>query len=49
MYGKLVDGVLQNPPAYIRAMYEIVEINGNWGKLKSGIGWINLNYTEKVK
>lgn len=29
--------------------FTIVEINGNWGKLKSGIGWINLNYTEKVK
>ena len=30
-------------------VFTIVEINGNWGKLKSGIGWINLNYTEKVK
>lgn len=29
--------------------FTIVEINGNWGKLKSGIGWINLSYTEKVK
>lgn len=29
--------------------FTIVEINANWGKLKSGIGWINLNYTEKVK
>ena len=29
--------------------FTIVEINGNWGKLKSGIGWINLNYTEKIK
>ena len=29
--------------------FTIVEINGNWGKLKSGIGWINLNYTEKLK
>ena len=29
--------------------FTIVEINGNWGKLKSGIGWINLSYTEKIK
>ena len=29
--------------------FTIVESNGNWGKLKSGIGWINLSYTEKVK
>lgn len=29
--------------------FTIVEIDGNWGKLKSGEGWINLNYTEKVK
>ena len=29
--------------------FTIVKINGNWGKLKSGIGWINLSYTEKVK
>lgn len=29
--------------------FTIVEINGNCGKLKSGIGWINLSYTEKIK
>lgn len=29
-------------------VYTIVEENGNWGKLKSGAGWINLNYTKKV-
>ena len=29
--------------------FTIVEIDGNWGKLKSGEGWINLNYAEKVK
>lgn len=28
--------------------YTIVETNGNWGKLKSGAGWICLDYTEKV-
>ena len=30
-----------------RGVYTIVEKNGNWGKLKSGAGWINLNYTKK--
>lgn len=29
-------------------VYTIVEENGNWGKLKSGAGWISLNYTKKV-
>ena len=29
--------------------YTITKINGNWGYLKSGAGWINLSYTEKVK
>ena len=29
--------------------YTITKINGSWGYLKSGIGWINLSYTEKVK
>lgn len=28
--------------------YTIVEQRGNWGKLKSGIGWICLSYTLKV-
>lgn len=28
--------------------YTIVEVQGNWGKLKSGAGWICLDYTEKV-
>ena len=28
-------------------VYTIVEQQGNWGKLKSGAGWINLDYTEK--
>lgn len=28
-------------------VYTIVEKNGDWGKLKSGAGWINLNYTKK--
>ena len=27
------------------SVYTIVEVNGYWGKLKSGAGWINLQYT----
>ena len=29
-------------------VYTIVAEVGEWGKLKSGAGWINLNYTKKV-
>lgn len=29
--------------------YTIVEQSGNWGKLKSGVGWICLDYTMKVR
>lgn len=29
-------------------VYTITEIKGGWGKLKSGAGWINLDYTRKV-
>ena len=28
-------------------IYTIVEENNGWGKLKSGAGWISLNYTDK--
>lgn len=28
--------------------YTIVEVRDGWGKLKSGIGWINLKYTKKA-
>ena len=28
------------------SVYTIVEKQGNWGRLKSGAGWINLKYTE---
>lgn len=28
--------------------YTIVEVQNGWGKLKSGIGWINLDYTVRV-
>lgn len=29
-------------------IYTIVEEREGWGKLKSGIGWINLQYTQEV-
>lgn len=31
-----------------RGTYTIVETSGNWGRLKSGAGWICLDYTQKV-
>lgn len=31
-----------------RGVYTIVETQGDWGKLKSGAGWICLKYTKKV-
>lgn len=31
-----------------KGTYSIVKESGSWGKLKSGAGWINLNYTKKV-
>lgn len=31
-----------------RGTYTIVEVSGDWGRLKSDAGWINLNYTIKV-
>lgn len=32
-----------------KKVYTIVEESNGWGKLKSGTGWICLNYTKKVK
>lgn len=29
-------------------VYTIVEEKGEWGKLKSGVGWINLSYVKKI-
>lgn len=29
-------------------LYTIVEEKNGWGKLKSGLGWVNLKYTERV-
>ncbi len=31
-----------------KGTYTIVETSGNWGKLKSGAGWICLDYTQKI-
>lgn len=31
-----------------KGVYTIVETNGRWGKLKSGAGYIHLDYTKKV-
>lgn len=31
-----------------KGTYTIVETKGNWGRLKSGAGWICLDYTKKV-
>lgn len=31
-----------------KGIYTIIEENGRWGKLKSGAGWIYLNYTKKI-
>ncbi len=30
-----------------RGVYTITEVQGDWGKLKSGVGWICLRYTER--
>ena len=38
-----INGVIRD-----RGIYTIVEKKGTWGKLKSGAGWISLNYTKKV-
>ena len=31
-----------------KGVYTIVDKKGSWGKLKSGAGWISLNYTKKL-
>lgn len=38
-----VSGVIRD-----KGVYTIVEKSGNWGKLKSGAGWICLDYTTKL-
>jgi hypothetical protein len=29
-------------------VFTIVAVSGNWGKLKSGAGWISLNFCSKL-
>ena len=29
-------------------VFTIVKVKGNWGRLKSGKGWISLKYTRKI-
>ena len=38
-----VNGVIRD-----KGVYTIVEEQNGWGKLKSGAGWISLNYTKKI-
>ena len=38
-----ITGTIRN-----KGVYTIVQKSGRWGKLKSGTGWINLDYTKKV-
>lgn len=38
-----INGTIKN-----KGIYTIVDEINNWGKLKSGAGWINLNYTKKI-
>ena len=40
--GNIVDTVKKGQ------VFTIVEVSGNYGKLKSGAGWINLGYTRKL-
>lgn len=39
-----INGVVRNG-----GVYTIVETKGNWGKLKSGAGWIYLPFTKQIK
>lgn len=38
-----INGVIKD-----RGVYTIVQEQNGWGKLKSGVGWIALNYTQRV-
>ena len=31
-----------------KGVYTIIDTQGSWGKLKSGMGWISLNYAKKI-
>jgi N-acetylmuramoyl-L-alanine amidase len=37
-----------NTTVHKNEIYTIVDENNGWGKLKSGAGWISLNYTKKL-
>lgn len=39
-----INGVIRD-----KGVYTIVETNGNWGRLKSGAGWISLKYTQRLE
>lgn len=41
-------GLSKNSPVSKDEVFTIVETQGNWGKLKSGAGWICLDYTADV-
>ena len=38
-----INGVIRD-----KGVYTIIETNGNWGRLKSGAGWISLKYTKRL-
>ena len=38
-----INGVIRD-----KGTYTIVDVKNNWGKLKSGAGWICLDYTVRV-
>ena len=41
---KVVSSIAGGP-----TVYTIVEVQGSWGRLKSGAGWIYLPYTQRAK
>lgn len=42
-------GTNHKSKGYIKpGVYTIVETQGNWGRLKSGAGWIHLGYAKKI-
>lgn len=42
-------GTSYKSKGYIKpGVYTIVETQGNWGRLKSGAGWIHLGYAKKI-
>lgn len=38
-----INGVIRD-----KGIYTIVETKGDWGKLKSGMGWVHLGYTQRL-